>query len=90
MTLGDEFKMAEDWRGDPWGCATIVLFEVAAELWVRDECPPQWGYSLASDPRDIESYWFDVLDEAQTDDLIHFGNVLERYRAKLKLQGKDY
>lgn len=96
MNLLDEFKIAEDWRsdrhGDPYGSAMSVLFDIAAELNIRDEVPASWLYrpSPMGDDREPDSYWYDLTCNAGTQELIDFGNILSRYIDKLKVAEMDY
>jgi len=68
------------------------LFNIAAELWHRGECPAEWEYSpgAASEPRELGEPVPDYLVDVDTDALVQFGNVLQRYRSKLVVAGEDY
>jgi len=78
---------------DQWGSAMAPFFDVAAELWWRGECvPSHWQYTpgMASDPRDPESYFFELAGDSTNDELIYAGNVLERYTRNLDRRGLSY
>lgn len=88
-----EFRIAEDWRDDPWGTSMSVWFQVAAELYARGtKIPFHWNYTAgaSNDPREPESYWFDVLQDCESDTLREFGNMLFVYSRKLSALGYDY
>ena len=79
--------------GDRWGSAMSTFFDVAGELWWRGaDIPAVWEYSpgAASDPREPDNYLFDYLENTDTDILIQFGNVLERYIRNLDRIGESY
>ena len=87
-----EFKLTTDWRRDPYGSALSTLFDVAAELWWRGECPPEWEYSpgAAVDPREHDSEWAEISRHNASEPLIEFGSILNRYTSMLRLAGRDY
>ena len=78
---------------DKWGSAMIAFFTVANEISYRDQNTPQsWEYrpAMAQDPREHEDHMFETCEAAELDDLIHFGNVLERYTRNLDRLGESY
>lgn len=92
MKLSNIYKETHD-TYDPWGAAIVAFFGVAAELCHRGESTPaHWQYSpgMGDDPREPEDYLFEDFEQADTEDLIQFGNVLERYTRNLDRTGKSY
>jgi len=91
--LMDEFRICYD-KGDAWGSVMGTLFPVAAELYYREgPIPIHWGYSPGAchdDPRDDEDYMYEILNEAETNALVRFGNFLDRFSGFLKRAGEDY
>jgi hypothetical protein len=83
-------------RGDAWGSAMNIFFGVANELHFRDPeiVPAHWQYvppgRRCEDPRDTDDYYYDDLAAAKTDDLIRFGNLMERYTRILDKAGESY
>lgn len=78
---------------DKWGSAMVAYFTVANEISYRgDQTPSSWGYrpAMASDPRESEDHLFEACENAKLDDLIHFGNILERYTRNLDRHGESY
>jgi len=78
---------------DPWSSTLISFFTVANELYVRgSEIPHEWEYSpgMADDPRESEDYLYDACVEADTNDLIKFGQFLHSECEKLRARGQDY
>lgn len=79
--------------GDKWGSAMMLFFDCASELYARGaDIPPEWGYSpgLCDDPREEESYFYDIFKETEIDSLIRLGNILNRLCNIYKAQGLDY
>ena len=92
--LISEIKMAHD-PGDAWGSAMGAFFDLAAELWIRDDAmiPDEWRYSpgaMGGDPREEDSFFFHVFAAADTADLERLGSVLHRYTDMLRTAGRDY
>lgn len=88
-----EFRLFSS--GDRWGDTMGALFDVAAELYFRCEGPPdEWRYrpgaACNGDPRERDSIWFDVLEDASTEALDQFGRILWRYRGVLEAAGESY
>lgn len=94
MTLDDlktEFRI--DLDSDSWGHCMGCLFDLCGELWHRgDDIPAEWRYSpgMASDPREPDSYWFEVFQEVDSVVLVEFGRILNRYSDKLRTAGRSY
>jgi len=90
--LIEEFKLAEDWRYDPWGSAMGVLFDLAEYLYVRDMVPEAWEFRPGAGKivPEVESYWYPLFSASDPATLIEFGNILNRYTAKLRSAGQDY
>ncbi len=92
--LISDVKLAHD-SGDAWGSAMGAFFDLTAELWTRDDAivPDEWRYSpgaAGGDPRDPDSYFFEVFKSADTADLERLGAVLDRYTGMLRSAGRDY
>jgi hypothetical protein len=89
-----EYRLNDD--GDKWGTAMQALFDIAAELWERTDgaYPPEhWQYRpspIAGDQRELESAMYEVCLMADTETLVRFGNVLNRYTDCLRNAGMDY
>jgi hypothetical protein len=95
--LKSEFKLCTDWRYDPWGSTMAVLFDVCAAIDLRLSDSQTCGfldsveYSAGLGGSHVEDeMWSEIFEDAHTGDLIRFGCILERYRAKLVLAGRDY
>lgn len=101
MTLSElknEYRIVAD-SDDPWGSAMGVMFDLCAELWNRGEpSPVLWktNYSPGAagagfrDPRNPESYWFEMFAECDAATLEKFGLILNRYLTNLSRLGMDY
>lgn len=91
MDIKKEFKHSRD-ASDPWGESINLLFQVAAELWWRGECPSHWDYSpgAASDPREPEDYFYELIEKETTGELVAFGNLLERHVQLMVHMGRSY
>lgn len=90
-TLIKELKV--DLHSDEWGHAMSAWFDVAAEAFHRClDIPSHWEYrpSPCNDPRDLDSWFARVAVDASDDELIKFGNLMERYTRILQRAGKDY
>ena len=92
--LISDYKMGHD-SGDAWGSAMGAFFDLAAELYTRDDSviPEDWRYrpgAMGGDPRDSDSYNFGLFLGAATDDLERFGALLHRYTNFLRAAGRDY
>lgn len=89
--LKAEFRLG--YSGDPWGHVLGWLFAIADEMETnRNGAPVEWEFRQSPMGPDEESYEYCVLQQAppSDNDLERFGNLLWRYRAKLKHLGKDY
>lgn len=64
---------------DVWGSNINKLFDISAELWMRNEGPP-WEYSpgLAADPRE-DSIFAGACKNATTEELLAFGALLNTF-----------
>jgi len=93
LVLMQDYRETHD-HGDPWGSAMSALFGIAAELWMRDDgsLPASWLYrpGAAADPRDPEDYLYETFKEADTEDLLALGELLNRYCDLLKRAECDY
>ena len=91
--LISDYKLSHD-PGDAWGSAMGAFFDLAAELYNRgDDIPDEWGYrpgAMGGDPRDSDSYNFELFDTADTADLERFGALLHRYTDFLRAAGRNY
>lgn len=88
--LKSEIKLDLDL--DPWGVSTTWLFNVCFTLAFRnpDWIPAHWQYSCGAFGHEqvAEDYYF--LHGVSTDDLIKFGNLLDRYGRMLHAADKSY
>jgi hypothetical protein len=91
---------------DPWGSTLEAQFQICFTLLRGGaDIPAAWGFSPGAfspaaddndpDNEDGEGSLFGwecdlILRQGGYSNLIHAGNVLERYAAQLKLAGKDY
>lgn len=97
MTIKDykfEFSLVNGKHtGDRLYGAFDLLFSICAELSYRDSNYPfdHWEYKepISTDYRDDESYWFDLLEQTDTQTLINLGNLLNRYLNHLKYNGHE-
>lgn len=82
--------------GDPWGSTMQIWFGIAAELHYRnpDLVPAEWRYRPSpirpDDPREPDDFLFEPLAETETDALVYWGSVFNRYASRLRRAGKDY
>lgn len=79
--------------GDHWGIALDAWFECAGAMWWRGmSIPSEWNYSpgMASDPREPDSYFHALMNEASDEILLEIGNFLTRYCQYLKFKKCDY
>jgi len=90
IELIEEFKLATDWRYDPWGSAMAVLFDLAEYLYMQDTVPEAWGFRPGAGEIVPEGYWLPIFNASDPAMLIEFGNVLNRYTDKLRSAGKNY
>ena len=86
-----EFRIASDWKYDPWGSVMNVFFDLAFIALERDlDIPSEWGFNPGMDCVDEESYWVPMLRECSDEDLITIGRFLNKYNDLLHLTGKSY
>lgn len=86
--LLSELRMICD---DSWGDSMEAFFAVAGELLDRGlPIPAAWEYKPGMSPKDPDSYWTDVLEEASDEALQSFGKFLFRYTCLLHKHGKSY
>jgi len=91
--LKDEMRLLGDWY-DPWGEAMGQWFKLCDVLtFERDVVTPaHWGFHpspMGSTNEDDDCY-VDMMRETETDALIQYGNLLERYTRLCTHLGKDY
>ena len=92
MELTKLYKESAD-TYDKWGSAMGAFFGAAAELSHRGESTPHhWQYSpgLSDDPREPDDYLYADFAATDTDDLVKFGNIMERYTRNLDRIGESY
>ena len=81
-------------KGDKWGSAMIAFFTVANEINHREQnTPSSWQYRpspVMGDQREHDDGMFEACENANLNDLIHFGNILERYTQNLDRLGVSY
>lgn len=81
---------------DAWGSSMQAWFAVAHELFARGaDIPSHWefkpGICLTPETaREDDNYWFEVFGEYSDEDLVTFGNILERYARLLKHLEQNY
>ena len=86
-----EFRIASDWKYDPWGSIMEVFFQVAFHALERGlNIPSEWGFNPGMDSVDEDSYWFSMLSECSDSDLLHIGQFCNKYNDLLHLTGKSY
>lgn len=93
----EEFRMMST---DTWADALDAWFEIAGQLHLRGAfLPNEWDYKPASKVggRDYkstilneDSYFHEIFDNAETNDLIDIGKFLFRYSQYLRYNGIDY
>lgn len=86
--------------GDPWGTAMSLWFDICDWLTVQGvSVPAHWEYRPSPFlPHSIEEHkatWESevppsAFEETSTEELIHMGNVLERYTRMLDKAGHSY
>jgi hypothetical protein len=94
----DAFREAFD-SYDPWGSALSAHFDIAECLYRHGvPVPSEWEFSpgLAAQQElgeDASMFAIDCdlfMSSGYVSNLIHAGNVLQRYKAQCVLAGKDY
>lgn len=89
--LRAEFGLLFD-PGDPWGSTMGWRFDIAAELYLRGaEVPEGWEYRPSPGMTEREdTYEAEIAAQCDTESLVRFGNVLQRYDRLLRRAGMDY
>lgn len=79
-------------KGDPWGCAMNAWFLVSGALYERGEdIPGHWFYRPGAGALDdFDASDIEEISLVASPDLIHAGNVLERYTRCLDHAGRSY
>ena len=78
---------------DEWEVAVDAWFECAGHLWLRGEhIPYEWKYSpgATDDPTEPDSYFHELFETADTNELFDIGAFLFRYCQYLKYKGLNY
>lgn len=91
--LKAEFKMSCD--DDIWGQTMLWWFTVADEIhFKRDdiETPESWQFrpSPLGPSNDPDDYVTVTVQDAIDEDLLRFGNLLDRYASRIKHAGLSY
>jgi hypothetical protein len=90
--IKSEYRLQAD-SGDKWGCAMSAHFDIAEELTRRDhDVPASWQFragamGVTAEP---ESYFGEIIRDADSSDLRYFGDVLSRYIDWCKRADLDY
>lgn len=95
--LISDYKMGHD-SGDAWGSAMGAFFDLAAELYGRDDAtiPDEWRYRPGAMGNPCEHdgllvpHNFGLFVGVATADLERFGALLHRYTNLLREAGRDY
>jgi len=69
-----------------------LMFDICAHLvYNRDNDYPihHWKYKSIADDTSPESYWYELIDETDTQTLIYLGNLLNRYIKYLEFKGYE-
>ena len=98
VTVKDLLGHVRDADGaDPWGESHAWWFAAAAKLEFEfNGAPEEWrfcpGTGITSDSwrESFGSYELDMLEGADEETLIRFGNIMGRWASKAKAAGKDY
>jgi hypothetical protein len=90
--LKRDLKM--DLPSDRWGHAMSAFFSVASEIYNRTSgagVPERWQFSPgATDVAEVDEVWALVFSETDTETLLQFGYLLERYTDMLRCRGYSY
>lgn len=90
--LKAEFRLTCD--GDCWGSVMLWWFAIADELhFNRDSgVPSSWQFrpSPLGPSNDLEAYETEIVEAADTETLLRFGELMNRCASRLKRLGKDY
>lgn len=91
--LKEEFSIFSD-GSDAWGSTLSWWSTIAGELYHNRNAyiPDAWCYraSPCGNDNDPDSIVTEIVENATTEALLKFGNVLTRYARRLKRAGKDY
>ena len=94
LDIKSEYVAQHD-SGDQWGSAMSARFDICETLTRRgDDVPASWefhaGAGLFGIDDEPESYFGCIIRDADSADLVRFGNVLARYTNALRLADLDY
>lgn len=87
----NEYKFA--FSEDHWGTAMDAWFEAVAHMWWRGiPVPTKYEYSpgMGNDPRETDSYFYALCNEASDESLIQIAELMFRYCQYLKFKKVDY
>ncbi len=91
-SLKADFKLSCD--GDTWGETMQWWFTIADEIYFNRDfpVPADWHFRPSPlGPSNEPGEWpVDIVEAAGDDELLAFGNLLNRYARLLKRAGKDY
>jgi hypothetical protein len=95
LTLKDlKYDLKMDLPSDRWGHAMGAFFDVAGEIYNRTAgagVPERWQFSPgATDVAEVDEFWALVFSETDTETLLRFGYLLERYTDMLRRRGYSY
>ena len=87
-------ELRGNYHSDKWAEVMSAWFECAAHLRWRNrvDIPAEWEYrqGAALDPRDKESYYFNLFRKASDRQLLVIGNFLYRLQRVLDKAGLSY
>ena len=92
--LKQDLELSQD--GDDWGWSMSCLFAIADVLYDEGLVPDEWHFRQSPFGPNAESWEYqrilDLVDckYATLDDVLEFGNILNRYCDILRAQGRDY
>lgn len=89
--LKSELMMSFD-SYDRWGSAMSMFFDVAEELYRRGEdIPEEWQFRAgAGGVGEPETYEAEIINDADSADILRLGRVLHQYTNMLKRAGESY
>jgi hypothetical protein len=92
--IKSEYRLQAD-SGDKWGSAMGARFDICETLHRRDaDIPASWEFSpgagLFGVDDEPETYFGEIIRDADSADLVRFGNVLARYTDWLRAADLDY
>lgn len=83
--------------GDKWSSVLAWHFAIADVVYeIVGHTPDSWEFTPSPFGAETECWEYETImeamreDGATLDDLIHAGNILQRYAAQLRLAGEDY